>query len=55
MDDIIENAKVIESDIEEIESKCSKINCNPVYESINAFIKLFISLFKCCNHKPKNN
>ncbi len=53
MDDIIENAKVIESDIEEIESKCNKINCNPVYELINAFIKLFIDLFKCC--KPKNN
>ncbi len=53
MDDIIENAKVIESDIEQIESKCSQINCNPVYESIKSILKLFIDLFKCC--KPKNN
>ena len=49
MDDII----VIEHDVEEISEKCSQINCNPVYETIKAFIKLFIDLFKCC--KPKNN
>ncbi len=54
MDDIFENLKVIESDIEQIEYKCSQINCNPVYETINAFIKLFIDLFKCCNPKTKN-
>jgi hypothetical protein len=53
MDDIIEDIKVIESDIHDIESKCNRINCNPVYETIKAFIKLFIDLFKCC--KPKNN
>ena len=54
MDDIIENVKVIEHDVQEIESKCSQINCNPVYETIKAFIKLFIDLFKCCNFKPQN-
>ena len=52
MDDIIENSKVIELDVEEIEKNCSQINCNPVYETIKAFIKLFIDLFKC--FKPKN-
>ncbi len=51
MDNIFENTKVIESDIEEIENKCNQINCNPVYETIKAFMKLFIDLFKCC--KPK--
>jgi hypothetical protein len=53
MDDIIENAKVIESDIEEIESKCNKIQCDPIYETLKSILKLFIDLFKCC--KPKNN
>ena len=37
MDDIIENAKVIESDIEEIESKCNKIQCDPIYETLKVF------------------
>ena len=53
MDDIIENVKVIESDIEEIENKCNKIQCNPIYETIKSIFKLIIDLFKCC--KPKNN
>jgi hypothetical protein len=53
MDDIIENAKVIELDVEEIENNCNKINCNPIYETLKSILKLFIDLFKCC--KPKNN
>ena len=53
MDDIIEDIKVIELDIEEIESKCNQINCNPTYETLKSILKLFIDLFKCC--KPKNN
>ena len=52
MDDIIENSKVIELDVEEIEKNCSQINCNPVYETLKSILKLFIDLFKCC--KPKN-
>ena len=49
----VEDVKIIESDVEEINDKCSKIQCNPIYETIKAFIKLFIDLFVCC--KPKNN
>ena len=52
MDDIIENAKVIEHDVEELEHKCNKIQCNGVYDVINAVIKLIFDLFKC--FKPKN-
>ena len=52
MDDIIENVKVIEHDVEEIENNCSKINCNPIYKTLKSILKLFIDLFKCC--KPKN-
>ena len=53
MDNIIEDIKVIELDIEEIESKCNQINCNPIYETLKSILKIFIDLFKCC--KPKNN
>ena len=52
MDDIIEDIKVIELDVEEIEKYCNKINCNPIYETLKSILKLFIDLFKCC--KPKN-
>jgi hypothetical protein len=51
MDDIIENAKVIEHDVEEVAEKFNKINCNPIYETFKALIKLLIDLFKYC--KPK--
>ncbi len=51
--DIIENAKVIEHDVEDLAQKCNQIECNPIYETIRAVIQLFIDLFKCC--KPKNN
>ncbi len=53
MDDIIEDIKVIELDVEEIENKCNKIQCNGVYDAINAVIKLILDIFKC--FKPKNN
>ena len=48
MDDIIK----IEHDVEEIENKCNKIQCNGVYDAINAVTKLIVDLFKC--FKPKN-
>ena len=37
MDDIIEDIKVIELDINDIESRCSEINCNPIYETSKVF------------------
>ena len=48
MDDIIK----IEHDVEEIENKCNKIQCNGVYDAINAVIKLIVDIFRC--FKPKN-
>ncbi len=53
MDDIIEDIKVIELDVQEIENNCSQINCNPIYQTLQSIFKLIIDLFKCC--KPKNN
>ncbi len=49
--DIIEDVKVIESDIEEIENKCNKVQCSGVYDTIKAVIKLIVDIFKC--FKPK--
>ena len=40
MDEIIEYAKVIESDIEEIESKYNKIQCDPIYETLESILKI---------------
>ena len=51
--DFVNEVHVIEDDVEEIENNCSKINCNPIYETLKSIFKLFIDLFKCC--KPKNN
>jgi hypothetical protein len=48
----VEDVKIIESDEEEINDKCSKIQCTAIYDTFKAFIKLFIDLFKC--FKPKN-
>jgi hypothetical protein len=48
----IEDVHVIESDVEEINDKCNKIQCGGVYDTIKAVIKLIVDLFKC--FKPKN-
>ena len=45
--DIINNANIIESDIEDTREKCNKIQCNPLHDALNAVIKLFVDLFKC--------
>jgi hypothetical protein len=50
--DIIEDVKVIESDIEDVENKCNKIQCGGVYDTIKAVIKLIVDIFRC--FKPKN-
>ena len=52
MVEIIEDVKVIESDIDEINNKCNKVQCGGVYDAIKAVIKLIVDLFKC--FKPKN-
>ena len=50
---IIENAKVIEHDVQEIESKCSQMNCNPVYETIKAFINYLLTYSNAVILNPK--
>ena len=49
--DGIKGVDVIEADIDDVNDKCSKIQCNSVYQTIKAIIKLTVDLFKCI--KPK--
>ena len=50
--DIIEDIKVIEDDIDNVNKKCNKIQCGGVYDAIKAVIKLIVDIFRC--FKPKN-
>ena len=47
MASIVEEVNVIEQDIEEVNDKCNKIQCSPLYNAFNAVIKLFTDIFKC--------
>ena len=51
--DVINEVEIIEKDIEEVKAKCNKIQCNPIYDALNAVIKLFKDFFKCIT-KSKN-
>ena len=48
----VEDVNIIEDDVQSINDKCDKINCNPIYETFKAILKLFVDLFRFC--KPKN-
>ena len=50
--DFVNEVKVIEDDIEDVEKKCNKIQCGGVYDAFKAVIKLIVDIFKC--FKPKN-
>ena len=47
MDDI----KVIEDDLENVEKKCEKVDCKAIYDVIIATIKLIYDLLFCCCKK----
>ena len=53
MDNVIDEVNVIEKDIDDVNDKCSKIQCLPLYDALNAFLKLIYDVFKCL--KPKTN
>ena len=41
----------IKHDIEVIEEECEKIKCQPIYNILNALIKLFSDILKCFKYK----
>ena len=47
MDDI----KVIEDDLENVEKKCEKVDCKAIYDVIIATTKLIYDLLFCCCKK----
>ena len=56
MDNIVEEVNVIEKDIENVNEKCNKIQCQPICDALDAVIKLFSDIFKCfksCLHLSK--
>ncbi len=48
MEDVIHDLKVIEEDIENVEQKREKVNCNALYDAIVATIKLIYDILFCC-------
>ena len=53
MENVINDLKVIEEDLENVEKnlKCEKVNCNALYEAIMATFKLIYDLIFCCCKK----
>ncbi len=41
--DVINDIKVIEEDLENIEKKCGKINCTAIYAAVIAITKLIFA------------
>ena len=51
MENVINDIKVIEEDLENVEKKFEKINCNALYEAVIATFKLIYDLIFCCCKK----
>jgi hypothetical protein len=49
MENVISDIHVIEEDLENVEKKCEKVNCQAIYDVIVATMKLIYDLmFFCC-------
>jgi hypothetical protein len=48
---IEEYLKTIETDVEQVNEKCRKIDCLIIREAVDAFFKLIFDLFRCCFKK----
>ena len=46
--DVINDLKVIEEDLENVDEKCKKVNCNDLYNAIRATMKLIYDFMFCC-------
>jgi len=47
MNEIIEDIHVIESDVDKVDEKCNKIQCEPIYDAIKACLQLLVDSLKC--------
>ncbi len=51
MENVINDIKVIEEDLENVEKKCEKVNCNALFDAVMATLKLIYDLLFCCCKK----
>jgi len=53
MENVINDIKVIEEDLENVEQKCEKVNCMALYDAVTgiATFKLIYDLLFCCCKK----
>ena len=51
MENVINDIKVIEEDLENVEQKCEKVNCNALFDAVMATLKLIYDLLFCCCKK----
>ena len=51
MENVINDIKVIEEDLENVEKKCEKVNCSALYDAVMATLKLIYDLLFCCCKK----
>jgi hypothetical protein len=49
--EFVNEINVIEKDIEDIDDKCNKIQCTPLYDAFNAVMKLIYDVLKCFKFK----
>ena len=50
--DVMNDIKVIEEDLQNVEQKCEKVNCTALYDAVIATLKsLYDLLFCCCKKK----
>jgi len=54
MEDVKNELKVIEEDLEAVEETCDRINCYALYNAIIATIKLIYDILFCCCYKKKD-
>ena len=47
----VEEVNVIEKEIDDVNDKCNKIQCSPLYNAFNAVIKLIYYVLKCFKFK----
>ena len=51
MQDVMNDIKVIEEDLQNVEQKWEKANCTALYDAVIATLKLLYDLLFCCCKK----
>ena len=51
MQDVFNDIKVIEENLQNVEQKCEKVNCAALYDAVIATLKLLYDLLFCCCKK----